>query len=126
MRYYGFATIDYLILQNLHFCRDSSVLEIGVGTGSTARLIIGNVKKFSDIDISEKTVEQLNLVYKTDRTAFRIIKTGGLKLKLYTAYASIITRLASCFPLYKLYDILYDVRPKFNDKVLLMHLGQKK
>ncbi len=249
MRYYSFATIDYLILKNLRFDRDLSVLEIGVGAGSTLRRIIGNVKEFCGVDISEETIKQLNWVYKNDRTAkfyivdvsedsylghkfdivfsadtlehvkkpvgffnfiarhlsadgvalvtfpneserkhhgiswfnrkedllelidhsdleisnlcevnktfyhkfieallwklpksivsrrpkispqsfentraFAIIKTGGLKMKLYATYASAVTRLAACFPLYNLHDIETNV----NDKVLLIHLKHKK
>lgn len=68
MRYYGFATIDYLILENLHFHKDLSVLEIGVGTGSTARLIIGKVKEFWGVDISNENIDQLTSVYKNDKT----------------------------------------------------------
>jgi cyclopropane fatty-acyl-phospholipid synthase-like methyltransferase len=69
MKYYSFATIDYLILENLRFHRDLSVLEIGVGAGSTARRIIGNVKEFCGVDISEETIKQLNWVYKNHGTA---------------------------------------------------------
>lgn len=249
MRYYSFATIDYLILENLRFHRDLSVLEIGVGAGSTARRIIGNVKEFCGVDISEETIKQLNWAYKSERTAnfciadvsddsylgqkfdvvfsadtlehvkkpvgffnfiarhlsadgvalvtfpneskrkhhgiswfnrkedlfelidysgleinnlwevrktfyhkfieamlwrlpksivgrrwkispqsfedtqaFAIIKTGGLKVKLYAIYANAVTRLAACFPLYNLHDIGNNV----NDKVVLMHLKHKR
>ncbi len=40
MRYHGFAAIDYLLLNNISLNKNSYVLEIGVGTGSTANLII--------------------------------------------------------------------------------------
>jgi SAM-dependent methyltransferase len=249
MRFYSFATIDYLILENLHFKKDVSVLEIGVGGGSTARLIIDNVKEFYGVDISKEAIEQLNLVYKNnkrvhfyvtdvcdnsylgrqfdivfsadtlehvkkpvglfqfianhlsrdgvalvtfpneserkhhglswfnrkedlvelidysgleisnlcevkktfyhrfienvlwrlpksivgrrpkispqsfeDTQAFAIIRTGGLKMRLYAIYASAVTRLAACFPLYNLHDIGNNV----NDKVVLIHLKHKR
>jgi cyclopropane fatty-acyl-phospholipid synthase-like methyltransferase len=249
MTFYSFATIDYLILENLHFEKDSSVIEIGVGTGSTARLIIGNVKDFFGVDISKGAIEQLNFLYRhnkkaqfyvmdvcnnsylgrkfdivfsadtlehvkspmgffhfiarhlspdgvalvtfpneserkhhgiswfnrkedllelidysgleisnlcevkktfyhkfieallwrlpksivgrrcrispqsfEDTQAFAIIKTGGPKMKLYATYASAVTRLAFCFPLYHLHDIGDNI----NDKVVLMHLKHKR
>ena len=46
MKYHGFSTRDYLILDNIPISKEISVLEIGVGTGSTAELIIGRVKEF--------------------------------------------------------------------------------
>lgn len=66
MRYHGFATIDYLILKQVQFGSDKSVLEIGVGTGSTAGKIIGKVKEYCGIDISAKTINQLTSLYIKD------------------------------------------------------------
>jgi SAM-dependent methyltransferase len=78
MRYYSFATIDYLILENLRFHRDLSALEIGVGAGSTARRIIGKAKEFCGVDISEENINKLNWLYKNDRTAnFYVADVSG-------------------------------------------------
>lgn len=68
MRYYGFATRDYLISQQLDFYDDSTVLEIGVGTGSTAENIIGKVKEFYGVDISAKAIEQLSKLYANNKS----------------------------------------------------------
>lgn len=68
MRYYGFAVRDYLILQKIHLCKDVSVLEIGVGTGSTAKQIIGRVREFCGVDISREAIEQLSQIYKHDNS----------------------------------------------------------
>lgn len=68
MRYRGFAVRDYLILQNIHLRKDFSVLEIGVGTGSTAERIIGKVREFCGVDISNEVIEQLSWIYKHDNS----------------------------------------------------------
>lgn len=66
MRYHGFATRDYLVLERLPLDKDVSVMEIGLGTGSTAAKIIGKVKKFCGVDISEETIAQLSSIYEGD------------------------------------------------------------
>ncbi len=63
MRYFGFTTRDKLILQNIPICSDASVLEIGVGEGSTAKKIIGKVREFCGVDISEENINTLDSVY---------------------------------------------------------------
>lgn len=63
MRYHGFATRDYLIVDNIQLTRDSSVMEIGVGTGSTIDLIGGEIKEYCGVDISAKTIEWLTSEY---------------------------------------------------------------
>jgi len=68
LRYYGFATRDYLILENIRLQKDSSVLEIGVGTGSTTRHFIGKVKYYCGVDISKETIKQLITIYKKDKS----------------------------------------------------------
>jgi len=62
-RYHGFSTRDYLILDNIPIGKEKSVLEIGIGTGSTAELVIVRVKEFCGVDISKETIEVLNLFY---------------------------------------------------------------
>jgi hypothetical protein len=57
-----------------------------------------------------------------DTQAFAIMKTGGLKMTLFAIYAGAVTRLAACFPLYRLRDIENHI----NDKVVLMHLKHKR
>lgn len=64
MRYYGFATRDYLILSQLNFRSELSVMEIGVGAGSTAAHIIRRVKEFCGIDISAENIARLAATYK--------------------------------------------------------------
>ena len=63
MRYHGFSARDYLILDNIPISKEKSVLEIGIGTGSTAELIIGRAKEFCGVDISKETVKVLNSFY---------------------------------------------------------------
>lgn len=63
MRYHGFFTRDYLILDNIPIGKETSVLEIGVGTGSTAELIVDKVKEFCGVDISAESIEMLNHIY---------------------------------------------------------------
>lgn len=64
MKYYGFSTRDYLILNSIFFNKEVSVLEIGVGTGSTAKRIIKRkVKEFYGIDISKEAIDCLKSVY---------------------------------------------------------------
>jgi len=66
MRYHGFSTRDYLILDNIPVSKEISVMEIGVGTGSTADLIVGKVKKYCGVDISAGLIEWLKTAYKYD------------------------------------------------------------
>ncbi|MFA6375893.1 MAG: class I SAM-dependent methyltransferase [Candidatus Paceibacterota bacterium] len=66
MRYHGFATRDYLIMQNITLGKEKSLLEIGVGVGSTIELIIGKVKEIYGIDISRELIEALKLVYQNN------------------------------------------------------------
>jgi len=66
MRFYGFATRDYLVLDNISLNKKSSVLEIGVGAGSTANLIIGKVKEYCGVDISRELIDWLKCEYKND------------------------------------------------------------
>ena len=68
MRYHGFSTRDYLILDNIPISNEMSVLEIGVGTGSTAELIIGKVKKFYRVDISKELIELLSAIYRNNNS----------------------------------------------------------
>lgn len=63
MRYHGFSIRDYLILDNIPISKEISVLEIGIGTGSTADLIIGKVKKYCGVDISADLIDWLKSVY---------------------------------------------------------------
>jgi len=67
MDYYGFCTRDYLILGQVAFNKKLSVLEIGIGTGSTARHIIGQVNKFCGVDISEELISWLSVTYKNSK-----------------------------------------------------------
>lgn len=63
MRYHGFFTRDYLILDNIPISKEISVLEIGIGTGSTAELIVARVKEFCGVDIRKEIIEVLNTFY---------------------------------------------------------------
>jgi len=64
--YHGFATRDFLVVGHSGLNENASVLEIGVGTASTAQRIIGRVKKFCGVDISRPLIEFLAEVYKDD------------------------------------------------------------
>jgi len=66
MRYQGFATRDYFILEHVRLGPMSSVMEIGVGAGSTTERLIGKVKAYAGVDISRETVEQLAEAYKEE------------------------------------------------------------
>jgi SAM-dependent methyltransferase len=68
MRYHGFSARDYLILDNIPISKEISVLEIGVGTGSTAELIIGKVKEFCGVDISKELIEVLSATYRNNNS----------------------------------------------------------
>ena len=69
MKYHGFSTRDYLILDNIPINKQEiSVLEIGVGTGSTAELIIGRVKEFCGVDISRELIEVLSATYRNNNS----------------------------------------------------------
>ncbi|MBA7510281.1 hypothetical protein ES705_02257 [subsurface metagenome] len=52
-----------MILDNIPIGKETSVLEIGVGTGSTAELIVARVKEFCGVDISKEIIEVLNSFY---------------------------------------------------------------
>ncbi len=66
MRYRGFATRDYLILENIPLRKNLYVLEIGVGTGSTVELFKGRVKEYCGVDISSQIIDYLSQIYKDD------------------------------------------------------------
>jgi SAM-dependent methyltransferase len=68
MIYQGFATRDYLVLNCLKFEKSSSLLEIGVGTGSTAERIISRVRRFCGIDISVPLVDYLAQRYRHEKS----------------------------------------------------------
>lgn len=63
MRYHSFSTRDYLILDNIPVSKEISVLEVGVGTGSTAALLADKVKEFCGVDISAEIIKMLNHIY---------------------------------------------------------------
>ena len=52
-----------MILDNIPISKEISVLEIGIGTGSTAELIVARVKEFCGVDISKEIIEVLNSFY---------------------------------------------------------------
>lgn len=68
MRYCGFATRDYLILNNILINKNSSLLEIGVGLGSIVDMIIGKVKEYCGVDIARELIDYLRLVYKNNNS----------------------------------------------------------
>jgi SAM-dependent methyltransferase len=63
MNYYGFSARDHLVLENMIFGRNMSVLEIGVGAGSMVRRIKNKVGEFLGIDISADLIVHLKSVY---------------------------------------------------------------
>lgn len=64
MNYYGFATRDYLILNNIKELNNkTSILEIGVGLGSFVSLIEGKIKEFYGVDISKEIIDYLFYFY---------------------------------------------------------------
>jgi len=78
MTYHGFSTRDYLILDNIPISKEISVMEIGVGTGSTADLIIGKVRKYCGVDISADLIGWLKSVYnREDSVKFYAIDVCG-------------------------------------------------
>jgi 2-polyprenyl-3-methyl-5-hydroxy-6-metoxy-1,4-benzoquinol methylase len=68
MIYHGFSVRDYLILENLTLEQDSTVLEIGIGTGSTVQKLSGKIRKYHGIDISEETISWLTNIYKNQKS----------------------------------------------------------
>lgn len=66
MKYLGFATRQYLLKKYIPDSYNLSVLEIGVGSGSTSDFIIkqGNVEEFVGLDISAELIEYLSFEYK--------------------------------------------------------------
>lgn len=76
--YYGFAVRDYLVINNIALKNNSSVMEIGVGTGSTIGLIMGKVKKYCGVDISSDLIDWLHSVYsRTESVRFCVIDVCG-------------------------------------------------
>jgi len=63
IRFYGFAVRDRLLLKNLDLKPGLSVLEIGVGSGSTIRRLRGKVAEVWAVDISEQAIDQLRELY---------------------------------------------------------------
>ena len=81
MRYHGFSTRDYLILDNIPINKQEiSVLEIGVRTGSTAELIIGRVKEFCGVDISRELIEVLSTTYRNNNDNVPLVVEVGSDL----------------------------------------------
>jgi len=64
MRYLGFSTRDYLILENLRLGKNLSILEIGCGLGSIIDMVVGKVKEYYGVDIAFEVINYLNLLYK--------------------------------------------------------------
>lgn len=64
MRYHGFSTRDYLILEQLPLNKDLSFLEIGVGLGGVVDMIIGKVKEYCGVDIAREVINYLASLYK--------------------------------------------------------------
>jgi len=63
MRYKGLTTRDYLILQHIKVNKNTSVLEIGIGTGTIIEKLSKNIRKYVGIDISEPLIQYLNKIY---------------------------------------------------------------
>jgi len=71
MRYLGFTTRDYLILENLHLDKDLSVLKIGIGLGSMIDKIIWRIKEYCGVDVACEVIDYLKSIYKhTDSVTF--------------------------------------------------------
>lgn len=68
MRYQGFATRDYLILENIPINKNSTLLEIGVGLGSIIDKIIGKAIEYCGVDIAYKTIAYLKSAYKQNNS----------------------------------------------------------
>ena len=68
MRYYGFNTRDYLILEQIPLNRDLSFLEIGVGLGSIADNVLGKIKKYYGVDIACEVIDYLSSLYKNNNS----------------------------------------------------------
>ena len=63
MQYHGFFTRDYLVLENVRMERETSILEIGVGTGSLVESLKRKYSKYHGVDISCEMITALKSVY---------------------------------------------------------------
>lgn len=63
MRYTGFDTRKFLILDNITINKNLSYLEIGVGLGDVIDRIKGKVKDYYGVDISRELIEYLHKIY---------------------------------------------------------------
>ena len=66
MKYCGFSTRSYLLLENASLNKNLSLLEIGVGLGAVADLIKGKIKKYCGVDIACEVIDYLSSLYKED------------------------------------------------------------
>ena len=72
--YYGFSVRDYLLVNNICLDNNTSVMEIGVGTGSIVNLIIKKVKKYCGVDISSDLINSMESRFShTDSVSFHAV-----------------------------------------------------
>lgn len=67
MRYYGFSPRDVLVRKYLGAGPEDVVLEIGPGSGNTARAVLGRTAGYWGVDISEAAVRNLREAFEGRR-----------------------------------------------------------
>ena len=78
LRFYGFSPRDKLIKKYLPVHPTDSVLEIGVGSGNTARAVLGRAREYRGVDISPEAVENLRESFKNcDGVLFEVADVCG-------------------------------------------------
>ena len=92
MRYLGLSLRDKLILRNIKINKNFSVLEIGCGLGSIIDKFIKKIKEYHGVDISLKTINYLNSLYKNqDKIKFYTIDVCQKDVSLNKKFDIIIS-----------------------------------